>query len=149
MGLGRWFRRRSDDGVGAAGERLAAECEAFLDGRYSTLLRRQPYGGVPAWVWLNPLAHRSAEDLDRFAGDTQGAVHRPRLSWRECQTIIAAELFRHADGDVAEFQRIQREVLQPLECALAAYPGLTPDDLTWLALASMAEPVGHFEDSDS
>lgn len=64
----------NDDGVGT---NLVAECEAFISGAYAAHLqaRGQP---VPAWAWINRLAHAAPADIEVLAaaayGDTPEAL---------------------------------------------------------------------------
>ena len=57
----------------SAADDLAAECEAFLAGRYPEYLtyRGRP---VPAWAWTNPLAHASEDQLRTMMSTRGGAM---------------------------------------------------------------------------
>jgi hypothetical protein len=61
-----WRRHDPDEA------RLAAECEAFLAGSLAETLSDVD-GRVPAWTWMNLLAHGTVADL-RAAGASPHAL---------------------------------------------------------------------------
>jgi hypothetical protein len=73
----RWRRKRKKAGSEdneSAGDDIAAECHLFLTGRYA---ERSDAAGrhLPAWVWLNELAHGSPDELSALAGGTSTRPH--------------------------------------------------------------------------
>ena len=106
------MRHRRGDPVGAA---LAGECEAFLAGAYADHLVDQVQV-VPAWAWLNLLAH-GTEDQVREAATTFGA-----RGWPGARRCLAGELIDIVDSGLAPLDLLQRACLVPLELELAARP---------------------------
>lgn len=124
--MGRFSRREHHaDELGPTGAGVAADCEAFLAGRYPEHLITQGRR-VPAWAWLNQAAHARADVIiaaaDRMPDDGRCLV------WTDARaavaSMVAAALVWGADLD-----EIQREVLVPLEIELA-HEVLTPEALT-------------------
>jgi hypothetical protein len=69
---------------------LVAECEAFFSGRSAQYLDNQNRP-VPAWAWLNLLAHGSEEDIAAVAA---GESEPPRSTsatsvWRQALAFLA------------------------------------------------------------
>ena len=109
----RWCRRRADAGDAAE---LAAESEAFLQGRYAELVETEG-GRVPVWAWTNLLAHGRPTDLRRASGaGWLGPAASKR--WRAARGYLALEVLEAAErqGSLGE---IQEAVLVPLELSLA------------------------------
>ncbi len=119
------------------GPALADEASAFLDGR----LQEHLFGGAggrhaPPWVWLNAVAHGDATLLQQIV-DTAGPPADPILDWGEARAALAGELLARAGDDRAVVQRLQREVLVPLEQNLADATELTPARLYEIAVDEM------------
>jgi hypothetical protein len=97
-------------------EVLVADCEAFLLGRYAEHVesRSEP---VPVWAWTNVLAHGSREDLLRAAGEAHGGWSAGRR-WRLARALVASEVL-HAVNSGASLVDVQRDVLAPIELAIA------------------------------
>jgi hypothetical protein len=99
----------------SAADELAAECEAFLAGRYPAYLvhRGRP---VPAWAWTNPLAHAPEEQL-RSMISTRGDAMGPAGGWPHALCYVAGELLDLAErcGPLTE---LQANSLVPLELEL-------------------------------
>jgi hypothetical protein len=96
-----------------AEEGLAAECEAFLAGAYPAWLAAQGMK-IPAWAWLNPVAHGTDTDLTALASHRR-ATPVMELEWSDVVAALAAELI--AGGDIL---CRQQHVLVPLELQLVA-----------------------------
>jgi hypothetical protein len=106
-------RRRS------AETELSEECSAFLCGSYREYLDMCGRS-IPAWAWVNVLAHGSRDDIEIVAtmssddGTPEGLIG-------ECATAVVAAL---ENGE--SLVGLQRKTLVPLELALAdaidAYP---------------------------
>lgn len=118
------------------GGELAAACEAVLRGRYVEHLEER-HCRVPAWAWVNLLAHGSAEDLENatsLAGDGQ-----PQR-WRAARAYLAGEILGVADRGGTSLRDLQRDVLVPLELHLASSEptrGSRPGDLVTGVLAAL------------
>jgi hypothetical protein len=117
---------------------IAAECEAFLHGRYASLHVR---AGRPmaAWVALNRVAHGDAAAIRAIAA---GDVSDATAAGDEQQ--VARALVAHAIDD-ADLARLQHLALVPLELWLAdagATVGLSPRGAFGLACDAIDECVG-------
>ena len=99
----------------SAADELAAECEAFLAGRYPEYLKHRG-DPIPAWAWTNPLAHASEEQL-RTMISTPGDAMGPAGGWPHACCYVAGELLDLAEqrGPLGE---LQATALVPLELEL-------------------------------
>lgn len=139
----RW-RRRPRPSVPAASEPpnpaalLVEECEAFLVGAYPAWLARHGVD-IPTWVWLNPLAHASTDELTSLAAHQHREPGGEGASWPDVVAALAAELLDSEDPAGR-----QRGALVPLELQLAAdnTPIASPDDLYRAVHATLERPIG-------
>jgi hypothetical protein len=105
---------------------VADECEAFLAGRYVELTRAMGWR-VPAWAWLNDLAHGSPRVVRRLAAGRRSRGRRSR--WTAIVDELAATVVPPGADDAAVAD-LQRDVLVPLELAVAeSGEPATPADL--------------------
>jgi hypothetical protein len=112
------------------GARLVDECEAFLSGHLAERLSTD--GPLPAWVWINLLAHASEEELRAECKRT------PRGLWEAHRARLAGEVLDLAatSGSLGD---LQRQALIPLELDLASGPDPSPSDARhWAAAVSEA-----------
>ena len=130
-----WWRRGRDDGEGStppharpkgpvsatsvAAAVLAEETEAFLSGR---LVEHYLERGieVPAWAWLNAVAHRSDAQLAAMvmAGRPE-RVPRALERWYDARltlAVVVLDLARYSHEDITN---LQHDALIPLEIHLA------------------------------
>jgi hypothetical protein len=125
-------RKRTWSSSGASS--IGPECEEFLAGRYAQHL--QSVGRtVPAWAWLNRLAHSSVADIRSLASG-QGARQGDSVS--AAVRFLAGELLARA-GDADSLAALQRDVLVPEELALANHwmEPLTAGQLVSRVLAAL------------
>jgi hypothetical protein len=108
---------------------LAAAAQAYVDGQYRSYLecRGQP---VPAWAWVNELAHGGRADLEELA-----ALRRFFAGPKRLIGSLAAGL---AALDDARLGRVQRTRLEPLEAALRVAPAAPPASELELAQVILA-----------
>jgi len=100
---------------------MVRDCEAFLAGQYVDRAEHAS-GGLPAWAWLNLLAHGSHDELVE-ARARLGAVEADEWRdrrWRNAQGYLAGELLDACDGEPAALRSLQRRVLIPLELDLTS-----------------------------
>ena len=107
---------------------LVASAEAMLEGRLIDRYRRQET--LPAWVWLNALAHSRWSRLVDIAAANR---RNPRPGWDSALGFLASELLIAADSSDG-LEALQRARLVPLELRLfGAAPGPeTPSELVHL-----------------
>ncbi len=111
------WRDRHDDQVGTSDSWIVEQCGAFLAGSYRELLmcRRQP---IPAWTWINVLAHGNEEEVRRRAAEPVGTDG--------CDAYLA-RLARHTlvkmRTEGVSLRAVQRAILIPLELALIGSVG--------------------------
>jgi hypothetical protein len=111
-----WRRARD-----AAGAELIAGCEAFITGRYADYLEDREQA-VPRWVWLNLLAHGTAEQL----ASAQEDLGPDRCwcgfdaAWRAARAYLAGEVLDAVDAGQGPLGALQQRVLVPLESRFAA-----------------------------
>lgn len=98
------------------GEEFAAECEAFLQGRFAALLSSR-HETVPPWARLNQVAHGDLEQLRALAGSVRPApqLGQPAWEWLQAVADIAAELLWLVGDDPPALRQLQLEALVPLE----------------------------------
>ena len=99
---------------------LGLECAMFLAGEYGGYLESEGQP-VPAWAWVNPLAHGTEDDLRRLVADVP-----PKGSPGSMVARIAAHVLELLDdpGQDVCLTELQRRTLIPLETALGEAPGL-------------------------
>jgi hypothetical protein len=107
---------------------LVRECELFLAGRYAEHLRavEKP---LPGWVWLNPLAHGSGDELIRLRD--KAGERKARSDWTTAVGFLAGEILAFVDDDPDDLRVVQQEALVPLELHLASnwFSPVTPTQL--------------------
>ncbi|HZT64484.1 MAG TPA: hypothetical protein VFA11_01720 [Acidimicrobiales bacterium] len=138
------MRRRRNKGAdpGWTGD-VAAECQAFVDGELARYLdhRRRP---VPAWAWVNAVAHVGRDVLVDLAHGRVGQwKKRAARSWaRATLPALAARLLEQSGMSEEEIRAIQLERLIPLELALIDRAPLTrPEELVDRVTTAVTPPV--------
>lgn len=111
----RWLQR-SDDSTPlfcVASEDLVSDCEAFLLGRAAERLsaRRAP---VPAWAWVNALAHGSADEIRGLARLPGGKQPRGFIA------EMARDMLERFDSGEMDLRAFQQDTLIPLELSLVS-----------------------------
>jgi hypothetical protein len=134
MRMRRFGKRARDDHDAGLGD----ACEALLHGSYVEHLERRQ-DRVPAWAWLNRLAHGTPDELrhlaswdDRRPGNARAPV------WRAAQNFLAAVVLDRATAEGSGgLAALQQRSLVPLELALIAAPdaAITPAQLVSRVLA--------------
>lgn len=94
---------------------LTDECLAFLEGDYAFYLERRG-DNVPAWAWMNTLAHSSVHGVRRMARVTR----TPASSFEHARSKkalggLARELLTLTGSDPDRLAALQQELLIPLE----------------------------------
>ena len=128
----KWRRRRDeeDDGdeqhptEGASAASIAArvladEAEAFLSGRLVEYYLERGQA-VPAWAWLNAIAHRT--DAQLAAMVLAGRPERVPLElgrWYDARLTLAVVVLDIARYSREEVSELQHDALIPLEIELA------------------------------
>ena len=136
--LGR--RRKAPDYEGGSESRpegidLDNEFDAFLAGRYAEYAARHGLP-IPAWAWINRLAHATPDELDQLADrkplrDNDGEVS----AWRATVTILARKIRSRIGSDDQKLRELQRLVLVPVELTLAGeHASLRPDGVRDIVL---------------
>lgn len=134
-----WRIRREKDR--SEGEVVAA-ASAFLNGTAAQHLR-SGRGAVPAWAWLNLLAHGSALQVTNTACGLSHDLPRSTGArrWRHAIRFLANQMLEASGGRLEVLERIQRNALQPLEERMlrrdSGAPG-TPEQMVAAALVAMA-----------
>ncbi len=103
-------------------DEVAAECGAFLQGRFAQLLEAR-HRTVPPWAWLNQVAHGDPELLQELAGQSHPArqLGQPAWEWPQAMADLAAELFWLVGDDPTALHQLQLEALIPLELELMGH----------------------------
>jgi hypothetical protein len=101
-------------------DELVAECEAFLAGRYAEHLEARRLR-VPAWAWVNLLAHGTVGELEaaRHVTADDGS---PSAQWRAARAFLAREVLEAAAAADTTLADVQRRLLVPLELELMGWP---------------------------
>ena len=132
-----------------AGERLADECEAFLQGRFAEL-QRSRQEPVEAWAWVNRVAHAEPKELKALASrgrPWRGAGFRDWRSgsrrWNRAVSRVARELLCLAGDKPRAIRRLQVRALVPLELELSERgTGITPEVMVARARAALYKKAG-------
>ncbi len=121
---------------------LTAGCEALVAGRayeHIAATGRE----VPAWAWLNVLAHGTRRELaDVRSGKRWEVGLGCRREWRAALAFLANEILEKAGPDPAKLVALQSRVLVPLELSLGENPNsrwLGPAELASKVLAALSE----------
>ena len=111
---------------------LVTECEAFLTGRYWQWLLENDCR-VPAWAWVNKLAHGTEEEINAYAAiDSVEPEIRGGAEWHMAVAFLAQETIGEAANRGVSLARLQRSVLVPLELELLAWRTSSVDTPTAL-----------------
>jgi hypothetical protein len=129
MSWGRRFwraaRSRRGGALEGAGESIATEVEAYLSGSYRELLERRGEA-IPAWAWLNGVAHGSPDRVRRAASERspygRAAIAADR-AWGGGAGAGGGRRGRPPRGEIT-LEDLQHEMLIPLELALARDAGV-------------------------
>lgn len=123
-----WFRRRKQrartepaavSAASVAGDLLVEEAEAYLSGRLAEYYMDRGVE-VPAWAWLNAVAHRS--DAQLAAMVLAGRPDQVSLElgrWYDARltlAVVVLDIARYSREDITE---LQHDALIPLEIELA------------------------------
>ena len=132
--IGRGYRglkRRSREAEVGGTAGVAAACEAYLSGAYRQFLEEQGRP-VPAWAWLNRLAHGDRSSIEALAGAPDDGSPAALVA------SIARMLLLVADRRGGSLASVQRQRLIPLEGRMASAPSGVPGDQDELARALAA-----------
>ncbi len=97
-----------------------------MSGTYADYLKSRGLP-VPAWVWINGLAHGGLAEV-KSAAATRHVIGSPEALIAEIACCVLRALQRGA-----ALEMLQRNTLIPLELALAARAGRAPTDSVELA----------------
>jgi len=118
------LRRGHDNEHGTPTEELLVqECTAYLVGRYAELVDGEGRR-LPAWAWLNPLAHGSRNDLASLAAQPphwQGEGGNA-ATWQRAVSYLAHEIWCVVHDEGVGLHDLQLRVLVPLELAMLSDP---------------------------
>ena len=119
---------------------IGAECEAFLHGRMVQYLAARGRS-VPAWAWLNQLAHATEAELRARASYPPGWSDNG--AWLDAVALLARELLDEVAATGSSLADLQWDLLIPTELQLlAADPlrGPDPSQLVTLVLGALGPP---------
>lgn len=115
------------------------ELDCYLAGSYAEWLLRR-HRSVPAWAWVNPLAHCTLAELDDLRmGEFPSTDHDVDVSlWQQVVMFLANEVLERVDDDDA-LRELQRAVLVPIELRLTDHwwYALAPIDLATIVLVAL------------
>lgn len=143
-----WRRDPGRDGPQDADDRALSagnEFDSYLSGSYADWLMRR-HRSVPAWAWVNRLAHGTIDELDELrAGVFAPVATTTDVSlWHQVLTFLASEVLdRAVDHD--ELRELQRTVLVPVELRLADqwWYALAPIDVVTIVLVALHNVPHH------
>jgi hypothetical protein len=99
---------------------LAAECAAFLAGRYALQLEERG-ARVPVWAWTNLLAHATEQELRDMLSSPSRTRIRALTRWRHACSYVVGEVLDLAEQR-GSLRELQAAVLIPLELELTSRP---------------------------
>ena len=99
------WRRRKEARLPNLANDLVAECEAFLSGAYLRYLVDR-CREIPAWVWINDLAHGDEAEVRRAA-----ARSNDRSDPHSLIVDIAREILMAIDEGIITLKALQRRTL--------------------------------------
>lgn len=137
------WREGDDERVGTSDSWIVEQCSAFLTGTYRELLERRRQA-VPAWAWINAVAHGDEETVRRRAAE--------QMSSDDCDSYVARlarlTLVKMRNEGVT-LKEVQNAILVPLELALVASTGSATAAQLTLARAVAQELLHGLEPIDS
>lgn len=97
-----WRRSRHEPAETPEAEGLAVECEMYLSGGYRQYLesRSRP---VPAWAWINQLAHGDRADIEAMAASLPKGSSPQGLMSAVARRLVA--VLAQRDVTLATLQR--------------------------------------------
>lgn len=146
--MGRWLRRthhqaQDRQSTGVPSEPTLpfdSEFDAYLAGGYAewSLAHGQ---SVPAWAWMNRIAHASLVDLRATTDRSAVSENDPDLvPWELTTRFLIQEVLATATDDEA-LHELQQRVLVPVELGLAKewWRTLAPKDLATLVMVALQD----------
>ena len=115
------------------------EFDAFLAGRYADWLSTT-HRAVPAWAWVNKVAHATIEELHTIATSPPPAdAPSATVPWHNVSSLLAKVVLVVVNDDESRLARLQRDTLVPAELQVARHwwVAIAPIDL----LTVMVEAV--------
>lgn len=109
-----WFRRHKLERISTS--TIAVEAAAYLHGSLATC--RMALGlSVPSWAWLNRCAHGDLACLNALRSSAPEPVtgEESLLTWLQAERLLVDELMEIVDDDEEFLQRVQGQILLPLE----------------------------------
>ncbi|GEM_PF-1730385 len=103
--------------VAAVRGELIAECAAFLQGQMASRLEHASMV-VPAWAWINALAHGDEAMVAAMAAGASPTRAIPHRSWHTAVSYLATEIGVVQAETGASLHDVQRACLVPVEFAL-------------------------------
>lgn len=123
---------------------------AYRSGRYVEYLaeREKP---VPAWAWLNAMAHGSVVLVSSLAvaGVLAYEYDQPVRAWHRARKTMAMAVMENAGRRRCSLADVQAEVLCGLELELAATAGVYdrgPIETTCMVLDALGASTPHLDD---
>lgn len=142
-----WPRRklpRGNPAVEATSPGIGAECEAFVTGRYVEHLAAHQIP-VPAWTWLNLLAHGTMEDLRLDDSRLTARDHRSPNDaelWRAARSYLSGEILELVESSNTSLRRIQAATIRPTEsraCQAQQHAPWTADRMVTEVLSGLSQ----------
>ena len=109
-------RTQPRDGVLMGARALVQECEWYLSGDFAEQCAQQG-DLVPAWAWMNLLAHGTEAQLRLMVAD-----HFVHDADRQALAYVIVELLDLAEDGYLDLTTFQRDALVPLELDMFACP---------------------------
>jgi hypothetical protein len=121
------------------------EFDSYLAGTYAGWLMRRRQS-VPAWAWVNQLAHGTVAELDELRSGVFPPTD-PEVDvslWQQVLTFLATEVLDRAEND-DELRELQRAVLIPVELRLVDqwWYALAPIDIATIVLVALHNVPHH------
>lgn len=122
---------------------LAEECDAFLLGDLAEYHASRALT-VPAWEWMNVLAHGSTERL-RAVRDVVDCPFEEARPWCEARSFLATVVLEVAERHCT-LSDLQRDVLVPFELQLASFNRTLAWGPSWWAVTTQTVLDRHCAD---
>lgn len=121
------------------------EFDAYLAGAYAEWAL-QNHQSIPAWAWVNRVAHASLTDLHTMVSQSHISASSPDLvAWEHLVSFLAKEVLATVGGDDTWLQDLQQQVLVPVELCLAEewWRAVAPSDLATLVTVALQNASRH------
>jgi hypothetical protein len=142
------FRAHPHQAEAVIVERVADECETFLNGRLlDRFYDQESPAPIPCWVWLSKLAHSTESEIAALGIAYRKSMRPEYACWERVISYLAGRIVVAAEASGGSVASLQHDRLVPLELELMS-PNRHVGPSTLLRMVVGALPDGSPTDHD-